>query len=223
MNVMLMPFHKIISSIPHGRACVGADRRREHDALQRRFPPDAAVHRRGPRPLEGGDGIHTENIPGTDHAVRNKRNDYLIDRALQASGKSYTGMTRVRHAGLRHSGIDGADRRPHRRASARRATRRSSRSAACCCRRSRTMPPASRCRAWTPRATACAPAASKRRRASRSRTRWNATSDAIRRSRPNRAHARPHRFRRCSRIRRVACARANRGAEPTSTKARPSR
>ena len=30
---------------------------------------------------------------GTDHAVRNKANDYLIDRALQASGKSYTGMT----------------------------------------------------------------------------------------------------------------------------------
>jgi len=40
-----------------------------------------------------GLGIHTENIPGTDHAVRNKANDYLIDRALQASGKSYTGMT----------------------------------------------------------------------------------------------------------------------------------
>src|SRR5438105_6500828 len=37
-------------------------------------------------------GIHTENISGTDHAVRNKDNDYLIDRALQASGKSYTGM-----------------------------------------------------------------------------------------------------------------------------------
>ena len=27
VNVMLMPFHKIISSIPHGRPCVGADRR----------------------------------------------------------------------------------------------------------------------------------------------------------------------------------------------------
>jgi hypothetical protein len=37
-------------------------------------------------------GIHTENMPGTDHAMRNKANDYLIDRALQASGQSYTGM-----------------------------------------------------------------------------------------------------------------------------------
>jgi phthalate 4,5-dioxygenase oxygenase subunit len=37
-------------------------------------------------------GIHTENITGTDHAIRNKNNDYLIDRELQASGQSYTGM-----------------------------------------------------------------------------------------------------------------------------------
>jgi len=37
-------------------------------------------------------GIHTENMPGTDHAIRNKANDYLIDRALQASGASFTGM-----------------------------------------------------------------------------------------------------------------------------------
>jgi hypothetical protein len=39
-----------------------------------------------------GRGIHTENIPGTDYAVRNRANDYLIDRALQASGRSFTGM-----------------------------------------------------------------------------------------------------------------------------------
>ena len=38
-------------------------------------------------------GIHTENIPGSDRAVQNKDNDYLIDRALQASGKSFTGMS----------------------------------------------------------------------------------------------------------------------------------
>ena len=31
-------------------------------------------------------GIHTENIPGTDRAVATCDNDYLIDRALQASG-----------------------------------------------------------------------------------------------------------------------------------------
>jgi hypothetical protein len=38
-------------------------------------------------------GIHTENIPGSEHAKANKSNDYLIDRDLQASGRSYTGMT----------------------------------------------------------------------------------------------------------------------------------
>ena len=37
-------------------------------------------------------GIHTENIPGTDRAIANKDNDYLIDRGLQAGGSSYTGM-----------------------------------------------------------------------------------------------------------------------------------
>ena len=37
-------------------------------------------------------GIHTENLPGTDRAIQNKANDYLIDRALQASGKSFTGL-----------------------------------------------------------------------------------------------------------------------------------
>jgi hypothetical protein len=37
-------------------------------------------------------GIHTENVPGTDVAILNKDNDYMIDRALQASGRSYTGI-----------------------------------------------------------------------------------------------------------------------------------
>src|SRR5207249_210122 len=37
-------------------------------------------------------GIHTENIPGTDRAIQNKDNDYLIDRVAQASGGSFTGM-----------------------------------------------------------------------------------------------------------------------------------
>jgi phthalate 4,5-dioxygenase oxygenase subunit len=37
-------------------------------------------------------GIHTETIPGSDHAIRNKANDYLIDRAAQKCGASMTGM-----------------------------------------------------------------------------------------------------------------------------------
>jgi phthalate 4,5-dioxygenase oxygenase subunit len=92
INVMLMPFHKVISSIPHA-AHVWAPIDDENTMLY-------SVNFHPSRPLTDEDlareksfrGIHTENIPGTDHAIRNKANDYLIDRALQASGQSFTGM-----------------------------------------------------------------------------------------------------------------------------------
>jgi hypothetical protein len=92
MNVMLMPFHKIISSIP-AAAHVWAPIDDENTMLY-------SINFHPARPLTDEDlarekswrGIHTENIPGSDHAIRNKDNDYLIDRELQASGRSYTGM-----------------------------------------------------------------------------------------------------------------------------------
>src|SRR4029077_1953475 len=61
---------------------------------------------------KAGLGIHTENIPGTDHAVRNKGNDYLIDRALQASGKSFTGMKGfgTQDCAIQESMVPSADR-----------------------------------------------------------------------------------------------------------------
>jgi phthalate 4,5-dioxygenase len=91
-NVMLMPFHKIIASVPVG-AHIWAPMDDENTMLYCvDFLPD--------RPLTDDDlarstswnGIHAETLPGSDHAVQNKGNDYLIDRALQASGASYTGM-----------------------------------------------------------------------------------------------------------------------------------
>lgn len=92
MNVMLMPFHKIISSFPHA-AHVWAPIDDENTMLY-------SINFHPTRPLTDDDlaretswrGIHTENIPGTDMAIRSKANDYLIDRALQKSGRSYTGM-----------------------------------------------------------------------------------------------------------------------------------
>jgi hypothetical protein len=36
--------------------------------------------------------IHAETLPGSDRTVLNQRNDYLIDRQLQRSGASYTGI-----------------------------------------------------------------------------------------------------------------------------------
>jgi nitrite reductase/ring-hydroxylating ferredoxin subunit len=93
MNVMLMPFHKIISSIPHA-AHVWAPIDDENTMLYSvDFHPSRPMTEDDLARSKAGLGIHTENIPGTDHAVRNRANDYLIDRAQQASGASYTGMT----------------------------------------------------------------------------------------------------------------------------------
>jgi len=92
VNVMLMPFHKIISSMPHA-AHVWAPIDDENTMLYSiDFTPDRPLTEQDMARRKAWRGIHTENIPGTDHAIRNKANDYLIDRALQASGKSFTGM-----------------------------------------------------------------------------------------------------------------------------------
>jgi phthalate 4,5-dioxygenase len=101
-NVMLMPFHKIIASVPAG-AHVWVPMDDENTMLY-------SVDFHPTRPLSEEElvrskdfrGIHTENIPGTDRAAANKDNDYLIDRALQASGRSYTG---IRGFGVQDCGI----------------------------------------------------------------------------------------------------------------------
>jgi nitrite reductase/ring-hydroxylating ferredoxin subunit len=92
VNVMLMPFHKIISSVPHA-AHVWAPIDDENTMLYSiDFSPERPLTEQDMARSKAWRGIHTENIPGTDHAIRNKANDYLIDRALQASGNSFTGM-----------------------------------------------------------------------------------------------------------------------------------
>ena len=92
VNVMLMPFHKIISSVPHA-AHVWAPIDDENTMLYSiDFTPNRDLTEADLERSKAGRGIHTENIPGTDHAIRNKGNDYLIDRAQQASGASFTGM-----------------------------------------------------------------------------------------------------------------------------------
>jgi phthalate 4,5-dioxygenase oxygenase subunit len=92
VNVMLMPFHKIISSVPHA-AHVWAPMDDENTMLYSiDFHPNRPFTEEELARSKEGRGIHTENIPGTDHAIRNRANDYLIDRAAQASGKSFTGM-----------------------------------------------------------------------------------------------------------------------------------
>src|SRR5712692_9842580 len=45
-------------------------------------------------------GVHTEVDPATFKPVRNKGNDYLIDRNLQRSGRSFTGIRGIREEDL---------------------------------------------------------------------------------------------------------------------------
>jgi nitrite reductase/ring-hydroxylating ferredoxin subunit len=91
-NVMLMPFHKIIASTP-AAAHIWAPIDDENTMLYSvDFSPRAPLTEAEMARSKAHNGIHTENIPGTDRAIQNRDNDYLIDRALQASGKSFTGM-----------------------------------------------------------------------------------------------------------------------------------
>ena len=91
-NVMLMPFHKIIASNPCG-AHVWVPMDDEHTML---YSVDFQPH----RPLQDDEmertknwfGIHSEKLPGSDRPLQNRDNDYLIDRQLQSSGQSFTGM-----------------------------------------------------------------------------------------------------------------------------------
>lgn len=92
INVMLMPFHKIISSVPHA-AHMWMPIDDENTMLYSiDFNPTGPLTEEQSERSRSWRGIHTENVPGTDHATMNKDNDYLIDRQLQASGKSFTGM-----------------------------------------------------------------------------------------------------------------------------------
>src|ERR1051326_4550812 len=50
--------------------------------------------------IESWTGVHTEVDPRTFQPLRNKSNDYLVDRALQRSGRSYTGIRGIREEDL---------------------------------------------------------------------------------------------------------------------------
>jgi hypothetical protein len=50
--------------------------------------------------IESWLGVHTEVDPRTFKPVRNKDNDYLIDRGYQRGGRSYTGIRGIREEDL---------------------------------------------------------------------------------------------------------------------------
>jgi nitrite reductase/ring-hydroxylating ferredoxin subunit len=99
-NVMLMPFHKIIGTKPIGaHAWVPMN-----DEMTMNYSIDYWPD----RPLTDAEkdydflNIHGETIAGTDRTILNKDNDYRVDRALQRSGKSFTGIKGI---GMQDCGI----------------------------------------------------------------------------------------------------------------------
>ena len=96
-NVMAMPFHKVISRVPGIDPPIGAHAWVPIDdencmIYSVEFHPDRPLNDKEMERSKNWLYIHAETIPGTDHCVRNLDNDFMIDRELQKSGKSYTGL-----------------------------------------------------------------------------------------------------------------------------------
>ena len=92
---LLMPFHKFL---PHTEgsayaAHVWVPIDDEHCMLWSvDYRTDGPLHAEELAEVQRWDGIHAETLPGTDRPIFNKSNDYGIDRALQKSGQSFTGI-----------------------------------------------------------------------------------------------------------------------------------
>jgi len=56
------------------------------------YHPARALTEKETSAMKGGAGIHVKYVPGTFIPLANKRNDYLMDRAGQKSGATYSGV-----------------------------------------------------------------------------------------------------------------------------------
>ena len=95
VEVMAMPFHKLITLQPNrprgAHMWVPID---DENCMiySIEYQPEGPLD---PSQLDRSHAysyIHAENLPGSDRCLRNRDNDYLIDRDRQASGKSYSGL-----------------------------------------------------------------------------------------------------------------------------------
>ena len=103
-NVMLMPFHKLISTSPIGaHVWVPIDDEKTMNYCIE-YRDGSAAHRRRSAKIRATLSFHPSRAAARQRPRRslNKDNDYLIDRALQKSGKSYTGIKGI---GLQDCGI----------------------------------------------------------------------------------------------------------------------
>jgi phthalate 4,5-dioxygenase len=107
LDLLLMPFHKLINR--HGKpdSPIGAhmwvpvdDERCMIYSIE--YHPDRPLGDEEMRRSTTFNYIHAENLPGSDHCVINGGNDYLIDRDVQASRKSFTGIKGI---GMQDCGI----------------------------------------------------------------------------------------------------------------------
>ena len=91
----IMPMHTIIpprADHPIGaHAWVPID---DHNcwAWSMNYHPARALTEAELTAMKNGQGIHNKYVPGTFIPLANKRNDYLMDREAQKSGKSYSGI-----------------------------------------------------------------------------------------------------------------------------------
>lgn len=56
------------------------------------YHPTRALTEEEVRAMEEGHGVHCEYVPGTFQPLRNKDNDYMMDRGAQRRGESYSGI-----------------------------------------------------------------------------------------------------------------------------------
>jgi phenylpropionate dioxygenase-like ring-hydroxylating dioxygenase large terminal subunit len=56
------------------------------------YRPNRALTETELKAMRDGQGIHAKYIPGTFRALANKDNDYLMDRAAQKAGKTFSGI-----------------------------------------------------------------------------------------------------------------------------------
>ena len=75
------------------RPFLDPDRRRELLGLELRLSPDARADAE-PKctAMRDGKGIHVKYVPGTFRPLANKDNDYLMDRAAQKAGRTFSGV-----------------------------------------------------------------------------------------------------------------------------------
>ncbi len=91
-NLMIMPFHKVFATRPNGaHMWVPMD---DHNTMLYSidYKPSGPFTSEELERSKSHLHTHTRLEPGTERMLQNRDNDYLIDRAEQASGITYTGM-----------------------------------------------------------------------------------------------------------------------------------